>query len=291
MTDKQARRFPAWLSVTFMMSLYFFFTVLYQSVAQGAVLLFTGGEGLPTEGGRIVDELCMALGVFTSAFILLWLEGGRFEELGLAVRGHAGEGALGALLAAALYAAGFGFCLLVGVVEVTGCRFSPSSALISLGFFALVALTEETLVRGYILSRLLRSGLNKFAALLISSLLFSAIHLFNPDVAWLPLLNLTLAGCAIGASYLYTRNLCFPIGFHWFWNWIQGPILGYNVSGTDGRSSLLTLRLSDNVALSGGDFGFEGSLVCTALLLIATALTVWWGEKREAILLVKSRPR
>lgn len=291
MTDKQARRFPAWLSVTFMMSLYFFFTVLYQSVAQGAVLLFTGGEGLPTEGGRVVDELCMALGVFTSAFILLWLEGGRFEELGLAVRGYAGEGALGALLAAALYAAEFGFCLLVGVVEVTGCRFSPSSALISLGFFALVALTEETLVRGYILSRLLRSGLNKFAALLISSLLFSAIHLFNPDVAWLPLLNLTLAGCAIGASYLYTRNLCFPIGFHWFWNWIQGPILGYNVSGTDGRSSLLTLRLSDNVALSGGDFGFEGSLVCTALLLIATALTVWWGEKREAILLVKSRPR
>ncbi len=64
------------------------------------------------------------------------------------------------------------------------------------------------------------------------------------------MLNLLLAGMLLGASYLYTRNLCFPISLHLFWNWIQGPILGYQVSGNNFTTSMLTLRMpEENVLL------------------------------------------
>ena len=150
-------------------------------------------------------------------------------------------------------------------------------------FFLLVALFEEILMRGYILGRLLHTRMNKFLSLFISSALFALLHIFNPEIDFLPMLNLLLAGMLLGASYLYTKNLCFPISLHLFWNWIQGPVLGYEVSGNNFISSMLTLHLPEDNVLNGGAFGFEGSLICTVLMIVLTILIVWWGEKREAI--------
>ena len=48
----------------------------------------------------------------------------------------------------------------------------------------MVAIVEETMMRGYVLGRLLRTRLNKFISLLISSLLFALLHLMNPNVAF-----------------------------------------------------------------------------------------------------------
>ena len=101
--------------------------------------------------------------------------------------------------------------------------------------------------------------------------------------------EMVLAGMLLGASYLYTRNLCFPISLHLFWNWIQGPILGYQVSGNNFTTSMLTLRMPEENVLNGGAFGFEGSLICTVLMIVFTILIVWWGEKREAISLAVPR--
>ncbi|GAA6422420.1 hypothetical protein K090096B2_18220 [Bacteroides fragilis] len=64
----------------------------------------------------------------------------------------------------------------------------------------MVAIVEETMMRGYVLGRLLRTRLNKFISLLISSLLFALLHLMNPNVAFLPMLNLVLGGLLLGAS-------------------------------------------------------------------------------------------
>ncbi len=98
--------------------------------------------------------------------------------------------------------------------------------------------------------------MNKFLSLFVSALLFALLHLFNQYALYL-LLNLLLAGMFIGASYLYTRNLCFPISLHLFWNWIQGPILGYQVSGNDFGTSLLTLHLPEENVLNGGALGLK----------------------------------
>ena len=72
---------------------------------------------------------------------------------------------------------------------------------------------------------------------------------------------------------------------HWFWNWLQGPVLGYEVSGMDSGETLLTLRLTGSDLLTGGSFGFEGSLLCTVLLVVGTLAIVGyyeWRGRKEA---------
>lgn len=183
-------------------------------------------------------------------------------------------------MAVLLYAVGFGVSLLTGAVEVTGIQWIPCDLLGWLLLFLLVAVSEEVMLRGFVLGRMLSEGMNRFVALFLSSALFSAMHLFNPNFALLPFVNILLAGCLLGASFLYTRNLCFPIVLHWFWNWLQGPVLGYEVSGTDSGQSLLTLRLTGSDLLTGGSFGFEGSLLCTVLLVVGTLAIVGYYERR-----------
>ena len=57
----------------------------------------------------------------------------------------------------------------------------------------------------------------------------------------------------------------------------------HQVSGNNFTTSMLTLRMPEENVLNGGAFGFEGSLICTVLMIVLTILIVWWGEKREAI--------
>lgn len=168
---------------------------------------------------------------------------------------------------------GLGLSLLLGAVEVVGFLFSPISLLVSLLLYFFVAVTEEVIGRGFILGRMLDGGINKFVALFISAVLFSLMHLFNPNFAFVPFLNIMLAGCFLGASYIYTRNLCFPIALHWFWNWIQGSVLGYKVSGNEfSNENLLILHFPEENLINGGTFGFEGSILCSLLLVLGTVI-------------------
>ena len=177
------------------------------------------------------------------------------------------------MLASGLIAACMVLGFRLGAVEVAGSLFSPISLLSSLLLYFLVAVTEEVIGRGFILGRMLDGGVNKFVALLISAVLFSLMHLFNPSFAFVPFLNIMLAGCFLGASYIYTRNLCFPIALHWFWNWIQGSVLGYKVSGNEfSNENLLILHFPEENLINGGTFGFEGSILCSLLLVLGTVI-------------------
>ena len=256
---KEPKRLPVWACIPLFIVILFIFIGLYGTLVSGGLSLVLGVEARhPGVVGYIFVEASMLLAVLTAAVILLYL-------------------------------LGFGISVVLGEIEVTGFQFKPLDLLGSWVFFLLVALFEEILMRGYILGRLLHTNMNKFLALFISSALFAFMHIFNPEIAFLPMLNLLLAGMLLGASYLYTRNLCFPISLHLFWNWIQGPILGYQVSGNNFATSMLTLRMPEENVLNGGAFGFEGSLICTVLMIVFTILIVWWGEKREAISLAVPR--
>lgn len=235
------------------------------------------------EGGllsHVWETLFMLVGYLSAAVLILRWRNLPLSLLGLSLKGRGKDLLAGAGVAVLLYAVGFGLSLLMGMVEVVDVQWMPRDLLGALMFFLLVAVTEEVMLRGFVLGRMLSEGMNRFVALLLSSALFSAMHLFNPNFAFLPFVNILLAGCLLGASFLYTRNLCFPIVLHWFWNWLQGPVLGYEVSGTDCGQTLLTLRLKGNDLLTGGSFGFEGSLLCTVLLVVGTLAIVGYYERR-----------
>ena len=281
---KEPERLPVWACIPLFIVVFFVCMGLYGILAQGFLSLVLGVEARhPGMVGYILLEGGMLLAVLTAAVIMLRLERRPFSDLGLSVKGHAKGLWYGFLMAVLLYLVGFGLSLVMGEVEVSGFQFRPLDLLGALLFFGLVALFEEILMRGYILGHLLHTRLNKFLSLFISAALFAFLHIFNPEIAFLPMINLVLAGMLLGASYLYTRNLCFPLSLHFFWNWIQGPILGYQVSGNNFMSTMLKLHMPEENVLNGGAFGFEGSLICTVLMIVCTILIVWWGEKRKAI--------
>ena len=218
----------------------------------------------------IWERLLMLVSYLSAAVLVLRWRRLPLSLLGLSLKGRWKDLLAGLGVAVLLYVVSFGLSLLTGTVEVAGVQLVPSALLGTLLLFLLVAVTEEVMLRGFVLGRMLAGGMNRFVALFLSSALFSAMHLFNPNFALLPFVNILLAGCLLGASFLYTRNLCFPIALHWFWNWMQGPVLGYEVSGMNSGESLLTLRLTGSDLLTGGSFGFEGSLLCTVLLVVGT---------------------
>lgn len=226
--------------------------------------------GKVADAGRLSECGCISAALAQTTFIAA---GNIFERTGKDLLAGLGVAVL-------LYAVGFGTSLLMGTVEIASVQWVPRDLLGTLLFFLLVAVTEEVMLRGFVLGRMLSAGMNRFVALFLSSALFSAMHLFNPNFALLPFVNILLAGCLLGASFLYTRNLCFPVVLHWFWNWLQGPVLGYEVSGMDSGETLLTLRLTGSDLLTGGSFGFEGSLLCTVLLVVGTLAIIGYYERR-----------
>lgn len=227
-----------------------------------------------------LERLLMLIGYLSAAVLVLRWRNLPLSLLGMSLRGRGKDLLAGLGVAVLLYAVGFGTSLLMGTVEIASVEWVPRDLLGTLLFFLLVAVTEEVMLRGFVLGRMLSAGMNRFVALFLSSALFSAMHLFNPNFALLPFVNILLAGCLLGASFLYTRNLCFPVVLHWFWNWLQGPVLGYEVSGMDSGETLLTLRLTGSDLLTGGSFGFEGSLLCTVLLVVGTLAIVAYYERR-----------
>lgn len=227
-----------------------------------------------------LERLLMLVGYLSAAVLVLRWRNLPLLLLGMSLRGRGKDLLAGLGVAVLLYAVGFGTSLLMGTVEIASVEWVPRDLLGTLLFFLLVAVTEEVMLRGFVLGRMLSAGMNRFVALFLSSALFSAMHLFNPNFALLPFVNILLAGCLLGASFLYTRNLCFPVVLHWFWNWLQGPVLGYEVSGMDSGETLLTLRLTGSDLLTGGSFGFEGSLLCTVLLVVGTLAIVAYYERR-----------
>ncbi len=283
--EQPKRRMPALVGIIVFMLLFFVLSGVIGMVGLSAMGVPLDGSARYTLSQQLVLQLCTLLPVLLSAWIVLrWIDHRPFSDLGFSWRGM--DFLCGLLVILILFGVGFSVSMAMGVVTVTGFHWNTGDLACSFLFFVLVSLTEEIMVRGYVLGRLLHTRLNKFVSLGISSLLFSLMHIFNPNVAFLPLLNIFLAGLFLGASYLYTRNLWFPISLHLFWNWIQGPVLGYNVSGQAIGESALSIGMPDQNILNGGAFGFEGSAVCTVLLVIATGLIIGWYErKRRASLL------
>lgn len=139
--------------------------------------------------------------------------------------------------------------------------------------FLVVAVGEEIIFRG-IIFRMIAERWNMAAALIVSSLLFGALHIANPDASlWSSVAISIEAGLLLGAAYAFSGNLWFPIGIHWAWNFMEGNIFGFDVSGSAEEYSLLIPSVSGPDILTGGAFGPEASIIVVAT---GSALAVWF---------------
>lgn len=128
--------------------------------------------------------------------------------------------------------------------------------------------------RGFLLATIAHY-FGDLAGLVVSSLLFSLLHFFNPDFAWIGAANIFLAGIALGLLFLKYRNIWVCTGFHWGWNFVQAGFFDFNVSGFDVYSFVRFKPLAP-AWLSGGTFGFEGSILAVIFL---AAFSVYFWQK------------
>lgn len=163
--------------------------VTIMSIPFSVLFLKTDKESPDSMFVFMLSETLMLIGVFLSAWIVWHFRGLSLAGLGRSLAMRRKDLLSGVLLAIVLYAVGFGISLLAGAVEITGVTFNPSSLLISFVFFLLVAVTEELALRGFVLERMLQGGINKFWALFFSSVLFSLIHIGNPNFNFLSFIN------------------------------------------------------------------------------------------------------
>jgi len=138
--------------------------------------------------------------------------------------------------------------------------------------FLAISIYEELLFRGYAFQRVIR-GVGNSAALLIFGLLFVIAHFNNPGMTGTARLmgsiNIGLASILLGLAWIKTGSLALPIGIHLGWNWAEGNLLGFGVSGSKSQGYWTPVFNDLPRWFTGGDFGLEASLPCAIVCLIA----------------------
>ena len=148
-----------------------------------------------------------------------------------------------------------------------------------------VAWYEELLFRGYPFQRAVR-GLGFPGAQVAFAIFFAMGHWNNPGMAgatkaWATL-NIALAALLLGLCWRRTGSLALPIGVHLGWNWAQGSLLGFGVSGTGGPGWWTPVFHGRPEWLTGGAFGLEASAPCTLVCGLAIlGLWRWAGRRPE----------
>lgn len=196
----------------------------------------------------------------------------RYGELGLkALRGAPlRDGLLG--LALGFFNCTLIFCvlLLTGNCAVTsaGLRISPMW-LAWVFALVLVGVAEEVMNRGFIMSVLRRAN-RPWVIMLVPSLIFGMMHLANPGVTALSVVNIVLAGILFSYMYYKSGHLWMGIGYHITWNIFQSTVYGMPCSGLV-FPSLVSCEYPAANLLNGGAFGIEGGLLTTLVQLLTLA--------------------
>ncbi len=146
----------------------------------------------------------------------------------------------------------------------------------------LLSTTEEILYRG-IIYKLIEKAWGILPALLVSSFLFSIMHITNNHYNPASFAAIILGGAMMGLMFSITRNLWWPVAAHFFWNFAQ-TIAGLTLSGMDEFNSLafFRTRLTGPSLITGGDFGVENSLITilyTAVMTLILSILVFRKTK------------
>lgn len=205
---------------------------------------------------------------------------------GFAKRGFALEYLSGLGFGAVMIALPVLFCFMTGCVTFSFGNATPLMIGIYFLAFLIQGMGEEVMFRGYLLTTIARKN-NVWVAVAISSLTFALFHADNANFSFIGFINIALFGF-FAAIYTLRRGSIWGISaIHAIWNFAQGNVFGFNVSGNPLSDSVFIAKQNDfGVILSGGEFGIEGGLGATIVLLIAILLVLMSPTKKSEIVTV-----
>jgi hypothetical protein len=233
---------------------------------------------------QVITVIAVTLSVFLAR---RWLDRRSFVSLGLNLRARAGLDIL----------AGFGIAglmmVLIFLIEWSagwltfdgpplgaGGLLQKATPVVGMVLvFTGVGWGEELLYRGYQLQNL-EEGANLTWGVLLSSIFFALGHLANPNVSLAAVLGLVASGIFLAYGYTSTRQLWLPMGLHIGWNFFEGTVFGFPVSGIGDFPRLLQPAISGPALVTGGAFGPEAGLVLLPALGLGAALVYLYTRRR-----------
>ena len=167
-------------------------------------------------------------------------------------------------------------------IAVTGINAIGGVLVFLLGYIIQGA-SEEILTRGWIF-QVIGSRYKPWLGVLIASILFSIMHLGNDGVNIFAAINIFLIAILLSLFVMKDSSIWGACGLHSAWNWTLGNVFGLSVSGTGEKTSLIDMNTTGNELLSGGEFGVEGSIILTLLLVgLISAISIFLLRNRKAI--------
>ncbi len=277
--NPQDRRIPAFWRILFQFILFIIFFTLLQ---------FALPNDLPYVLNHTLPLIACTLSIYVCG---RWLDKRPFLDFGLHLSPQWWrECGLGVGIGFVAMGAIFAVFWLLGWLDFTGFGWDRGGTdifAISISIYflhmAMVGFYEELFSRGYHLKNMMEgfrfgsdvSGKRAaFFSLLTSSLIFGLMHAGNSNFGIAGMVGITIAGLLLGIPYIMTGRLGYAIGLHFSWNFAQGAVFGFPVSGNPFRESLLQHRITGPEWLTGGAFGPEAGVLPFIILILAGVISV-----------------
>jgi uncharacterized protein len=242
----------------------------------------------PPEGGALSLPLRLYIEVVCAATILLvawvmvrFIDRRPFVSLGFGRRHAVRDLVLGLVVGVGMMASCIGlFCLFGWAAWQMAGTFGASAVALATVAMFFNTITQEVLVRGYF-QQTVQARFGQVAGVVVSALFFLGLHLGVIRDQPLPAISLFAAGILLGTAYAVSGNLWLPIGLHFGWNILQGPVLGQAVSGQALDAGGQLLHVTGPAVMTGGEFGVEGGLIGIAVTALATPLILLIYRRRH----------
>jgi len=233
------------------------------------LLLFVQGAG--TFGGL-------------AATLIAWRALNKKQPLDIGLRGSGLDFVFGLFLGAASIIFISLLLLVTGQVKMMNDFLSPEFSIFTLVFLVIFILTgffEEIFFRGYVMKTMVATGNKRWVIYVVSAIVFSLVHLTNPNISWLGIINIAFVGILFAYMFDVTKSLWLPIGYHITWNYFQGSVFEFPVSGLT-TNGLYKVDISHgHDLLTGGTFGLEGGLMATIFIALGFIATYLYAKKRH----------
>ena len=267
-----------WQRVVFIILPYFIVVGFFQFLG----FIFSGVEYEKMTSLTSKELLIISLFNTIGTFIVLWffmknVDEEAFVNLGFSTKNRFKDFLLGIVVGLIIISASFFLMIILNEITFQYKILVFSELIMSILAFTIISIAEEMFFRGYILRNLMIS-FNKSLALVISSFIFAIFHSLNPNINLIGFLCILVGGFLLGISYIYTKNLWFPIALHFIWNLFQS-LAGFNVSGQD-FYSLIEIKIENSNWINGGSFGLEGSIISILIQIFFIFVIIFYFRKK-----------
>jgi len=224
-----------------------------------------------------LEQTVFLVSSFAGVYFLLWtwvrrVEKRPFKSMGLRAPNKLSAFGWGLFIGAGMFSLAVGALWAMGDYRLVAPPRLNFGAIIILVGWLVQGSAEELLFRGWILPAL-AARYRVWVGVLLSAVMFAAMHSLNPNLNVIAMLNLFLFGVFTALFALKQETVWGVFGIHAVWNWVQGNVFGLPVSGMPATGdTLLALVETGADWLTGGAFGPEGGVAVSAVLGVGIVL-------------------